>query len=99
MIDIQTTAQIGRPRDEVFAYLTDMDSLARWQSGVVKATAISEGEPRAGFRFREVLKMGPMKHNAECTITEFTPGERYAFDMKSSGPMDCQARFELQPLA
>ena len=43
--------------------------------------------------------MGPWKMRAVCTVTDIKTNERFGFSMKSNGPIDCDARFDLQPVA
>jgi uncharacterized protein YndB with AHSA1/START domain len=99
MIRIDSSTQIARPRDEVFAYLTDVENIPHWQSGVVESRPISEGPFRVGYQFSETVKAGPWKLNALCTVTDLKPNERFAFVMTSDGPLDCEAHFDLQPVA
>jgi uncharacterized protein YndB with AHSA1/START domain len=98
MIRIKNSTQIGRPRDEVFDFLTSIDNLPKWQGNVVHAASLSDGPVRIGFQFEQTIKMGPRKMRAVCTITDIKANERFGFSMKSSGPVDCDARFELQPV-
>jgi hypothetical protein len=43
-------------------------------------------------------KAGPWKLQNVCTVTDLKTNERYAFQVRSSGPIDCDVRFELQPI-
>jgi carbon monoxide dehydrogenase subunit G len=99
MIKIDSSTQVARPRDEVFAFLTDIENIPRWQSGVVQSRPISEGPFRVGYQYRETVKAGPWKLSALCTVTDVKPNERFTFVMTSDGPLDCEARFDLQPVA
>jgi carbon monoxide dehydrogenase subunit G len=99
MIRIEESTQISRPRDEVFDFLTNVDNLPKWQSGVVQSRRLTQGAVRVGFQYEEVVKVGPWKLNAVCTVTDLKANERFAFQMKTSGPLDCDGRFDLQPAA
>jgi uncharacterized protein YndB with AHSA1/START domain len=97
VIRIQSSVQINRSREEVFAYLTKVENLTRWQANIVEARPL-DGEPlRTGSRFEQTMKLGRWKIPAVCTVTEHGASERFAFSMSSAGPVDCQARFDLHP--
>jgi len=99
MIRIETSTQIGRPRAEVFDFLTDVENLPKWQSGVVESRPLSEGPVRVGYRFEETAKVGLWKLHNVCTVTDLKANERFAFEAKSSGPLDYEGSFDLQPVA
>jgi uncharacterized protein YndB with AHSA1/START domain len=98
MIQVENTVQISRSRDEVFEYLTQVENLVKWQANAVQARALDDGPLRMGFKFEQTLKFGPQAFPAVCTVTDIKANERFAFSMKSAGPVDCDARFNLQPL-
>lgn len=47
----RTTVEIGRPPDDVFAFVTDPGNLSAWQD-VDEVEQLTEGPVRAGTRFR-----------------------------------------------
>jgi hypothetical protein len=98
MIHIEHSIQVGRPRNEVFDYLTHIPNLTKWQTNVVDATAISEGPMAIGFQFEQTVKLGPRQIPSICTVTDIKTNERFAFAMASDGPVDCDAHFDLQPV-
>ena len=49
MIRIENSTQISQPRDQVFDFLTDVDSLPKWQSGVIQSNPVTEGPVRVGY--------------------------------------------------
>jgi uncharacterized protein YndB with AHSA1/START domain len=99
MIQFETSTQISQPRGRVFEFLTDLDNLPKWQSGVVQSRRLSQGQVRTGFQFEETAKVGPWRLHTVCTVTDIKPNERFAFEAKSDGPLDYDGRFELQPVA
>ena len=98
MIRIEHSISVNRPRGEVFDFLTDVENLPKWQANLVQSVPISDGAVRAGFQFEETINVMMRKIRAVCTVTEIKPHERFAFEMRSDGPLDCDARFELQPV-
>ena len=99
MIRIERSVQIDRPRGEVFAFLTDIESLPQWQTGVVHSGRLTEGDVRPGFRFEETVKVALWKLYTVCSVTDVKGNERFAFEARSSGPIDYDGAFELQPVA
>ena len=54
MIDFTIDTHIERPVEDVFAYSTDPDRLATWQTNTVSAVREDDGPMRVGSRLREV---------------------------------------------
>jgi hypothetical protein len=50
------------------------------------------------YQFEETAKVGPWKLHNVCTVTDLKANERFAFEAKSSGPLDYEGSFELQPV-
>ena len=99
MIHIELSTQISQPRDRVFDFLTDIDTLPKWQTGVVQSKRISQGPVRVGFQFEETAKLALWKLHTVCTVTDIKANQRFAFDARSSGPLDYEGSFDLQPVA
>ena len=99
MIRIESSTQVSRPRDQVFDFLTDVDNLPKWQSGVVQSKRLTEGPVRVGFQYEETAKVAFWNLHAVCTVTDIKANERFSFVGKSSGPLDYDGRFDLQPVA
>jgi uncharacterized protein YndB with AHSA1/START domain len=99
VIRIESSTQIDAPRERVFAFITDLDNLPKWQTGVIESKLKSEGPVRVGFEFEETAKVGPWRLRNVCRVTDLKPGQRFAFEAKSSGPLDYDGCFDLQPVA
>lgn len=99
MIHFETSTQISRPRDKVFDFLTDIEGLPRWQTGIVQSQRLTQGEFRVGSQFKENAKVGPWKLQTTCSVTDLKLNERFAFEAKSTGPLDYEGYFELQPVS
>jgi len=99
MIQVECSTQVARPREEVFEYLTDVDKLPSWQSGVTAVTRVTQGSVRVGTQFRQQATVGPWRLDVLCTVTDVKTNERYAFQARSTGPVDCDVAFDLQPVS
>ena len=91
MITYGTEILIDRPAADVFPYLADVSRHASWMGGS-SSTAISEGDMRPGFRYRQRTDEGEF----ELEITDFHPGRSFSA-RTVSGPMDWTGTFEVQP--
>ena len=66
---------------KVFEFVADITHHADWSSHGLEVTALGQGGPSAGARYNTVGKqLGT--HQAEVTITEFTPPSRVAYEAK-----------------
>ena len=99
MIRIDGSTQIDRRRDEVFDFITGVESLPKWQSGVIESKPLSDGPVRVGYQFSETAKVVFWKLRTVCTVTDLKANERFAFVAKSDGPLDYEGSFDLQPVA
>jgi hypothetical protein len=99
MIQIETSTQIDRPRDEVFDFLTSVENMPDWQSGVIESRPLTPGPMRVGYQFVETAKVVLWKLNTVCTVSDLKANERFAFVARSDGPLDYEGNFELHPVA
>ena len=82
---VARSARIGAPPATLFAYLSDLDNLAEWQSGVVSAERTSHGELGVGSTARVVRELMGQRMEAPLTITEYEPPHRLAIASEVSG--------------
>jgi carbon monoxide dehydrogenase subunit G len=92
----ELTIEIGRPPEEVFAYLTDVSNLPAWQSGVKRAQIEDGGEPRAGARIRESRTMLGRELDTALEIEEYEPPRLFVLRALNS-PVPFTVRHELEP--
>jgi uncharacterized membrane protein len=86
MLKVDHEITVNRPAAEVFAYLTNIDTLPEWQASVVAARKETPGPVAAGTRFVESRRW--LGHSVESTIevTEHKPAERFTLRV-ISGPV------------
>ena len=91
---ITLTTEIGRSRDDVFAYLADLANLAEW-TGVVKACELSAGTPGTkGATYRQVLDIAGQDYDGGIELTRLTPG-RTIVTVARVGPVKLTTTFDL----
>jgi len=93
---IDFSLDIQRSPAEVFAYLTDIDRLPEWQSGVVEARWEGQGGPATGARARQVREFRGRQTEAELQVTAYEPDRRFALDTLS-GPVSLTLDCTLEP--
>lgn len=98
MIRIENSAQVNQPRERVFEALMDVTNYPKWQKGVVQSKPVSDGPVAVGYQFEETAKVGPWTMHTVCTVTDLKRNERYAFTAVSSGPVNYEGAYDLQPV-
>ena len=85
MAPIVSTAEVSRPAEEVFAYVTDPSTFPEWQSGVVRGH-MNESPTRVGSQCTTVRNIGGREREVHTTITDYDPPRRWA-DRGVDGPI------------
>jgi carbon monoxide dehydrogenase subunit G len=94
VIEFEHVEEIDRPPDEVFAYVTDLANLPRWQSGVLEASV--NGELRVGATVHERRRMLGRELTTTLEVSEYEPGRRFSL-RALSGPMPFEVRHSFAP--
>jgi uncharacterized protein YndB with AHSA1/START domain len=71
---VEQSFTVGRPPDEVFAYMVQPENLASWQPSKVAVEPLTDGPPRQGYRVKERTKAGLRQWDQVVEFTEFEPG-------------------------
>ena len=82
---------------DVFAYLSDLDNLAEWQTGITEARRTSEGEMGVGATALVTRELMGQSIQAPLTVTEYEPPHRMAIGSEVSG-VKAHATLELAPI-
>ena len=84
MIDFTVETPIERPAGEVFAYVTDPERLATWQTNTVSSTLEGAGPLGLGSRLREVHRgPGGKEFPSVVEVTEYEPDRVFALEAGS----------------
>ena len=97
MAPITASAEIARPAEDVFAYVTDPSTMSEWQQGVVSGH-MDGATTRVGSRCTTVRKIGGREREVTTEITECDPPHRWA-DRGIDGPIRAIVRVTVDPLA
>lgn len=74
MPQIETSLEIERPPEEVFAYLADLRNATEWSTGLVDVEY--DGELAEGSSGIDTRKLGGRKIRMPWTVTAFEPPDR-----------------------
>jgi uncharacterized protein YndB with AHSA1/START domain len=97
VIHVDREIDVDRPAAEVFARLTRIEDLPRWQPAIVEATLTSAPPLGAGSTVRVVAVAGGQRTEAIGTVTEFVRPEVIGLTARA-GPADITARVIVTPL-
>ncbi|HUF06138.1 MAG TPA: SRPBCC family protein [Candidatus Binatia bacterium] len=82
---VERTARIPAPPSEVFAYLSNLDNLAEWQSGIISAERVDDGPMRVGSSARVTRELMGQRLDVPLTITDYEPPARLGIASEVSG--------------
>jgi uncharacterized protein YndB with AHSA1/START domain len=97
MAPIVSTAEVSRPAEEVFAYVTDPSTFPEWQNGVVRGH-MNESPTRLGSQCTTVRNIGGREREVDTTITDYDPPQRWA-DRGVDGPIRAIVEVVVEPIA
>ena len=97
MAPIITTVEIGRPPDEVFAYVTDPSRFVEWQQGVVSGRIVGDEATRVGSKCITTRRVGGSDRTTTSEITELTAPTRWA-DRGLDGPIRARVKVGVEPI-
>jgi carbon monoxide dehydrogenase subunit G len=96
MQTITQSVTINRPVAEVWDYLSNFENTTRWSRGVLEARQTSGGPLGVGATLQAVVTAFGRRRTADYLVTEFEPGQAFAFEV-SSGPLASRARYSVEP--
>lgn len=91
MAKVETSIEIARPQEEVFAYLTDLRNAKEWSTEFVDVTY--DGDLAQGSTGADTRKMGRKEIVMPWTITAFDPPNRLVFEYTAPFPITADFSF------
>ena len=79
MTSFNNVVEIRRPREEVFAFLADLENVPRWNPAIEATTKITPGAVGIGTTYRQVRSV-PSTSEEEFEIVVFDPPRRLLID-------------------
>ena len=85
MIRVSESIVVERPIDDVFAYLTNPETVGEWQGSALEAR-LEDGPMRAGSRVVETRKFLGRRIESTMEVLEYEPPTRFVIATRS-GPV------------
>ena len=93
---VERTARIAASPADLFAYLSDLDNVAAWQSGVTQARRTSDGPMGVGATALVTRELMGQRLEAPLTVNAYDPPRRLGIASEVSG-VKAQAMLDLVP--
>lgn len=84
---IEATTAVDRRVDEVFAFVSELQNLPRWDPLVRGSRRVSEGPIGVGTTYRLRVRAMGMRGTITVRCTGFEPGRKIAFENSRFGPI------------
>jgi uncharacterized membrane protein len=94
---IRNSIEIGRPVEEVFAYLDQLDRHTEWQSSLVSTKVETEGATGVGTRVVERRKVPGGAQDFPYEVTEHEPPRKTLF-RGTAGPVRPVGMYTVDPV-
>ena len=85
MATIKASVIVNRPVDEVFAYVTDVKTWPRWESGLLQVEQTSEGSINVGTTFRGMNQALGQRMEWTSEVSDYTPSKSWGQKIVSKG--------------
>ncbi len=83
MIQLEVSIVINRPVEEVFAFLSDLESNLKWRTSQIEAIKTSEGPIGVGTTYRTVNNVLGRRLEGESEVIEYEPNRKVTVKIKS----------------
>jgi uncharacterized protein YndB with AHSA1/START domain len=97
MPPIESTIDIDRPPEEVYAYVTDPTRFPEWQHDVIRVRVEGDRPPGVGTRFTTTRRIGRVEQTIVQEIDERTPPRSWSC-RGVDGPFRPGAEITVEPL-
>lgn len=96
MATYEHTVEIGRPPEEVFAFVSEPANYPRWQPSLVEIRPHGRGKLRVGTEATEIRRFLGREVETTWTCVEHEPARRSAIET-DDGPVPFRGTFVLEP--
>lgn len=79
MIEIEKSAVINRPVEDVFAYVTDVENEPQWISEVMKVRMTSDGPVGVGTTYDNIVQFLGREIVDPHEVVQYEPNSKFAF--------------------
>ena len=97
MINLDLNTLIDHPVKNVFAFVSDLNNMSKWNSAVVSLQQITPGPIGVGTKFKSIGEMMGRRIEGEVQVTSYEPDSKTGFQM-NAGPMQLNVVFSFRPV-
>lgn len=83
MIDVETSVEIARPAQEVFAFVADQTNAPQWQTGLHEVRRLTDGPVGVGSEHEFVRTFAGRRLASRNRFVGFEPGSYVKFEIPS----------------
>jgi carbon monoxide dehydrogenase subunit G len=95
-MEFSNAITIERPPHDVFAFVSDLENVPKWNYAIAETRKASEGPVTVGTTYRQVRSL-PNRSEETLRVTEFEPDRRFAFE-GGLGPFEGTLTYELEEI-
>jgi uncharacterized protein YndB with AHSA1/START domain len=96
MATFENVVTIGRPIEDVFAFLSDFENVPKWNYAIVETRKVSEGAVGVGTTYRQVRSV-PSRSEESFEVTAYDPPRHLAIQGQL-GPFPSRLSYALDAL-
>ena len=86
MINIDLSTLIDRPIRDVFAFVSNLNNMSKWNAAVVSLQQVTPGPIAVGTKFKSVGEMMGRRIEGDVQVTAYEPDNKTGFQMQA-GPV------------
>jgi carbon monoxide dehydrogenase subunit G len=95
MATVERTVTTSRPLEDVFAFISDLQNLERFQEGLSEVRVTSGGSPGVGTTATGVRHILGRRVEQTFEVTEYVPNQKFAMKAKG-GPLSTENRYTFE---
>lgn len=97
MINLDLSTLIDRPVKDVFAFVSNLNNMSKWNSAVVSMQQTTPGPVGVGSKFKSAGEMMGRRIEGEVQVTSYEPDSKTGFQM-NAGPMQMNVTISFKPV-
>lgn len=97
MINLDLSTLVDRPMKDVFAFVSNLNNMSKWNSAVVSLEQVTPGAVGVGTKFKSVGEMMGRRIEGEVKVTSYEPDTKTGFQM-NAGPMQINVTISFKPV-
>ena len=97
MINLDLSTLVDRPMKDVFAFVSNLNNMSKWNSAVVSLEQVTPGAVGVGTKFKSVGEMMGRRIEGEVQVNSYEPDTKTGFQM-NAGPMQINVTISFKPV-